>query len=839
MRDIRQKRRGARLIVSRRVPAAALLFVCAGVMAAHADFFPHRIYKIRTKQSLNSSWKFIKSDPASAQAVAFDDAAWATVNVPHSAQYDPPTVAGELNSVPTSLTWNGVHWYRKTFTVPSTAHNQKVFLQFDGAMQIAQVYLNGTLLGTHDACGFTGFSFDISSPVIRSGTNVLAVRLDCRYRNNIPPGRAGNFNATGTNAEYPDFLIYSGLYRDVWLVCADNIYIPANGQKVSTPTATSSSATVRVRTSVTNANAAAKNVTVTFCIVNSGGTILATYGQTKTMAAGATTVFDTTSASLAGPSLWSPGSPNLYRIFTKVSTDGADVDDYAERFGIRSISWTRAGGFYLNGARTELKGVCMHQEFAWVENAVPHSRFFEEVRLAKEMGANSIRCSHYPRAPAFYNACDELGVICQVELPSWGCCGTATYPTDFWTRMNTVAQEMVAVGYNHPSIILWGMFNEPSVNLNLQPQLTALNTVVKGLDSTRTSTVYAASTQIHYLCADVYGMNYELYPYTTLRTQVTGSFVSEYYEGWIKWCYRGDTSRANDAALSGKLSENRYASDHWSGSNNWTAIDNAWNGTTQPVPGGGYMWCFIDYISPFQNYPMGVLDIYRIPKKAFYTFRTNWMGTAPDTFVVGITPARVQLDADLTTITADSTDITRIIASLRDAQGRCAFVARSVTLALTGPADCFDTLTRTTIAGKIGWVLKSRTTTGTIRAIVTSSGLPPDTVVINSVAQDNSALPFIWPPTSVAYGGFTAAGADHWIHVRQNGRFIAVAFAAPCAAGTQVSLLNVLGRTAAGPVDAAGRRAVTIDAKNLPAGCYCLYAGGRFAGKVMVAARPQ
>jgi beta-galactosidase len=823
------------------VLSVLLMAVSGFLMAANADFYQNRIYKVRTKLSLNRSWKFIKSDPANAQNTGFDDAAWATVNVPHSAQYDPPTVAGELNSVPTSLTWNGVHWYRKTFTVPSTAHNQKVFLEFDGAMQIAQVYLNGTLVGTHDACGFTGFSFDVTGLVNMSGTNTLAVRLDCRYRNNIPPGRAGNYNATGTNTEYPDFLIYSGLYRDVWLVCTDNVYIPANGQKVSTPVATSSSATVRVKTSVTNANAAAKTVTAAFCIVNSGGTILATCVQTKTVAAGTTVVFDTTCASIAGPSLWTPESPVLYRVFTKVATDGADVDDYVERFGIRSISWTRAGGFYLNGVRYELKGVCLHQEFAWVENAVPHSRFFEEVRLAKEMGANAIRCSHYPRSPAFYNACDERGMICLVELPAWGCCGTATYPADFWTRMGTVAQEMVAAGYNHPSIILWGIFNEPNVNMNFatnfQTQFAALNTALKGLDSTRNTTIYGASSQIQVLTADVYGMNYELYPYTTLRTQVAGGFVSEYYEGWIKWGYRGDTSRANDGTLTGKLSENRYASDRWSGSNNWTTIHNAWNGTTQPVPGGGFMWSFVDYVSPFQNYPMGVLDLYRIPKKAFYTFRFNWMGTAQDTFIVGITPTHVHLEADLTTLNADSTDITRVLASLRDAQDRCAFAARSVTLTLTGPADCFDTLTRTTIAGKIGWVLKSRNIAGAITAIVTSSGLTPDTVVITSVVPDTSSLPFIWPPTSVAHV-VMAAGADYRVQVRRINRSIIVAFASPCAAGTNISLFNVLGRTAA-RIDASGKSTAVIDTKNFPAGCYFLYAGDHFAGKVLLAGSPQ
>jgi beta-galactosidase len=124
-------------------------------MSASADFYPHRIYKVRTKASLNAGWQ--------------------TVNVPHSAQYDPPTINGELQSVPTSLTWNGVHWYRKSFTIPSTAHNQRIFLEFEGAMQIAEVWVNGTKVGTHDASGYSGFFFDISTAVNRTGSNVVTI----------------------------------------------------------------------------------------------------------------------------------------------------------------------------------------------------------------------------------------------------------------------------------------------------------------------------------------------------------------------------------------------------------------------------------------------------------------------------------------------------------------------------------------------------------------------------------------------------------------------------------------------------------------------------------------
>ncbi|MBN2035476.1 MAG: beta galactosidase jelly roll domain-containing protein, partial [Chitinispirillaceae bacterium] len=552
---------------------AALIFASATV---YADFYPSRICKTRTIQNLNSSWKFIKADPANASSVSFNDASWQTVNLPHSAQYDAPTVDAEQSSVPQASGWNGVHWYRRNFTVPASEHNQKVFLQFDGAMQIAQVYVNGDLVGTHDACGYTGFYYDISDAVNRSGGNVLAVRLDCRYRSNIPPGRAGTFTSAGNNIEYPDFFLYSGLYRDVWLVCTDNVHIPLYGQKIETPLASSSGARVRVRTTVRNDDAAAKNVTLSFCIADNAGSIIAYHDMTAQVAAGSSRIFDTTTATIASPRLWSPQSPSLYRVFTRVAVDGQSVDDYVERFGIRSLNWTRAGGFFLNGQRYLLRGVCMHQEFAWVENAVPRSRFFEEVRLAKEMGANAVRCAHYPRAPAFYNACDELGMICMPEIPSWGCCGNAPYPSDFWDRMNIVAREMVAEGYNHPSIALWGVFNEPKDNF--QTQFNRINATLHGLDSTRPTAVYGSSTQLTYVGADISGMNYELFPNANIRSRVAGSFVAEYHEGWIKWCFRGDTSTRNDASLSGSLSEDCFANDRWSGTNNWTQILAAWNG---------------------------------------------------------------------------------------------------------------------------------------------------------------------------------------------------------------------------------------------------------------------
>lgn len=815
---------------TRRIRYAMLLLACTFPAFSHADFFPHRIYKIRSMENLNRSWKFIKADPAGASSAGFDDASWETINLPHSAGYDPPTIDGEQNSVPQSSGWDGVHWYRRRFEIPSSEHNRKVFLKIDGAMQIAEVYINGTLAGTHDVCGYTGFHFDITDLVNRTGENTCAIKLDCRYRGNIPPGRAGTYTTYGNNIEYPDFFLYSGLYRDVWLVCTDNVYIPIHGQKIETPDVSLSEATVRVKTTVHNDNDAPRDVTVSFCLVDRNDAVVASAEMTNRIEPDAAFVFDTTLAPIENPELWSPETPYVYRIFTKVSTQGTCVDDYVERFGIRSITWRNDGGFYLNDERFLLRGVCMHQEFAWVQNAVPRSRFFEEVRLAKEMGSNAIRCAHYPRAEAFYNACDELGMICLPELPSWGCCGKEPYPDDFWDRMNGAAREMVDEGYNHPSIILWGMFNEPGSIF--EARFGTLDSTLRQLDNTRPTAIYGASTQVPYLTADVYGMNYELYPHANVRNQVKGSFVAEYHEGWLKWCFRGDTATVNDATLSGALSENRFAEDRWSGTNNWTTIHAAWNGATRPVPGGGFMWCFVDYWSPVQDYPMGVLDNYRIPKKAFYTFRSNWTGVADDNFVEGTVPVSVRLEADLESIIADSTDITRIVGSLRDTEGRCSFSSQDITLQLHGPADCFDPLTKSTVAGKTGWVLKSRNSPGTVTIIGTADNLLSDTVTVECVPPDATPLPFIWPTSNITLPSRDVR-KDGISRIYQQHGTIVIVLAGPDTKRPAVSVMTIRGQIVPPTTGINGSNSI-ITLQNIATGIYFLKIGGTIAKKLIV-----
>ncbi len=804
-----------------RSPVWVAILACVTIsQAVTAGFYPHRIYQLRKKTSLNRGWKFYRNSPAgNPNESSYNDAAWETVNVPHSAMYVAPTPESEMTTVPDG-NWTGISWYRKTFRIPQGDHTRRIFLEFEGAMQSAEVWVNGQNIGTHDACGYSGFSFDITDAVISDGDNVLAVKIDCNYRWEIPPG---NVESQGS---WPDYFLFSGLYRDVWLVCTDEVYIPLHGQRITTPRAAATGGTVRVRTTVHNSATAARTTTVKFMVVDEDNSILRSTSQTATVAPDASFTFDRTTDAITPVQLWSPEHPALYRVYTRVSTDeNGVVDDFVERFGFRTIDWSPSGGFSLNGQRYLLRGVCMHQAFAWVGNAVPDSRYFEELKLAKDMGANAVRCSHYPRDPSFYNGCDELGLICQPELPSWGNF-IQSYPDVFWDRMNIIAKEMVDVGYNHPSIIQWGMFNEPVADFS--SQFTRLNNTLKALDSTRfTAIINNHVDQQQNTIPNLLGLNYNLSTPLSNRS----IYNAEFHEGWIKWGYRGDTSTVNDGTLEGSLSENKFAEDRWSGNKNWTQIEAAANGSGLA---GGFMWCFIDYWSPFMSHPMGVLDHYRIPKKAYYTFQEHWnQGVQSDYAATGLSATKIGLEADVTTLVADSTDLSRVIGSFRTGGNACVWSTEDITFEVEGPVDVFEgnPVTRQAVAGKIGIVLKSRNTPGTVTITARSGSLAAGTMTLQVVPPDTSALPFIWK-TSAEMSRMVKRSANRVTFAQLPGRLRIVA-SGKDGPGSGIALVTIQGKRFDCPVTYDPSGAV-VDTRNVVPGIYTLQYGGKNVATVLL-----
>jgi beta-galactosidase len=656
---------------------------------------------VRHALKINTGWKFFKGAPAgNPYESGYDDASWTPVCLPHSVDYTEPTQAAE------AVSYEGTAWYRTKFQVSGT--DKKYFLEFEGAMQRADVWINGVKAGVHDNSGYTGFSFDITDIISGATDGVCAVKLDNVRSALIPPARDGNA---------PDFFLFSGLYRNVWLVSTNKVYVPFCGQFISTPRVTSTSGTVRFKTTVKNEKSSASNCTVHISIRDQLNLEVATATAVQSVPANSSYVFDV-SAAVPNPRLWSPGSPAVYHAYTAIDDNGTIVDDYSSTFGFRTLSWSSGNGFSLNGSRFALQGVCEHSSFAWVHNAVPDSRWAKEFELIKDAGYTTIRCSHYPRSQAFYDAADSLGLLLLVEVPSWGY-GQSTYANSFWIRLGNCAREMVSQGYNHPSIFLWGIFNEPFANFS--SQFATLSAAIKSLDTSRATIAANNSLLGHENILDVIGLNYKTIIQYSDPNSATHKFVTtEYFEGWNYYCERGDDC------------ETKFSND------GWQAYLKTSNQPEQHA--GQYLWVFNDYHALWNpGKPMGLVDEYRLPKNLYYRFRQQFTGKAPDTAIAGAA-TKLDLKADLTSLHADGSDFTVVSVAFRNDNGACIKTRANVSFAISGPARAFGDPTKPAAGGKAAIIVQAATTPGPITVTANSPGLPEARISVESTSDPVAAL---------------------------------------------------------------------------------------------------
>ena len=226
--------------------------------------------------------------------------------------------------------------------------------------RVCTLYVNGTRVGYHNNSGYTPFVLNISNQLVRGGNNVMAVRLNNAKSADIPPG----WGSSG-----PDYNLYGGLHRPVWIHFKDSVYIPVYTQQVlPMPNASATSSQLRVRTQVMNASKSAQNATVTVSLFNASNTQIISTTSTKLIPQGTQYLFDTTTASFAC-SPWTPQTPTMYSVRTLVTVGGVVVDSVSEPCGFRSFTWSATTGFSINGTRTEIRGMCVHQAFSWIENA--------------------------------------------------------------------------------------------------------------------------------------------------------------------------------------------------------------------------------------------------------------------------------------------------------------------------------------------------------------------------------------------------------------------------------------------------------------------------------------
>ena len=248
-----------------------------------------------------------------------------------------------------------------------------------------------------------------------------------------------------------------------------------------------SSSTVAIKTEVQNNRAAAVTATLRTDIVDKDGKVVATISSQQQIDAGKTVTFDQTTPAISSPALWHPDHPTMYRALSHLSDATGIVDEFTTPFGFRWFSWSASQGFSLNGAHTWLQGANLHQDHAGWGNGVTDAALTRDVKMVKDAGMNFIRGSHYPKAPAFADACDQLGLLFWSENNFWGGFGgsggwpyNGAYPNtsaDYYVfDANVLASltDMIRINRNHPSIIAWSMGNEDFFNGGPADRVVAL-----------------------------------------------------------------------------------------------------------------------------------------------------------------------------------------------------------------------------------------------------------------------------------------------------------------------------------------------------------------------------
>ncbi|WP_193312973.1 glycoside hydrolase family 2 TIM barrel-domain containing protein [Georgenia subflava] len=438
----------ARAGVSRRtvltgMAAGTALSILAQPAQAQNRRPPHAT-RNRERELLNDGWLHTLGDPAGAQRPDADVAGWEKLSVPHTwnAQDSLDDEAGF---------YRGPGWYRRGVKMTGKLKDKRVFLYFEGAFQVADVYVDGERVGGHVG-GYTAFSVEITDQLRRVGPGreaVVAVRVDNTHVDDIPP-----FSG--------DWTFYGGLYRNVWLVATEEVHLDvldhaSPGVRVDTPLATVSRAAVRTRGRVVNDSDRPTSAQVHSAVVDADGVTVAELRQTVRLEAWGTAQFTLHLPAIKDPHLWSPESPYLYRVVTVVDSGQGRRDRVDAPLGVRWFSAHADGGFYLNGKSYPLRGTNRHQDIVGKGNALSDADHIRDLQIIKDMGANVIRLAHYPQAPAVLEAADELGLAIWEEAPM---VNRAILTQPFIDNHVSNIRDMARQHFNHPSILVFGTMNE-------------------------------------------------------------------------------------------------------------------------------------------------------------------------------------------------------------------------------------------------------------------------------------------------------------------------------------------------------------------------------------------
>lgn len=586
-------------------------FLLLGVFSLSISLFAQR-----TSILLNKNWNFrLTGDTRSGGAVQ--------VNLPHT---------WNAVDVLTGQYYRGVGEYEKKLFIPNNWKGKRIFIRFDGAFSVTDVFVNAKFTGEHRG-GYAAFIFEITDRVNYGKDNSLLIKVNNAERLDVIPVAA-------------DFSFYGGIYRDVHLLLTDSTCISpldyaSPGVYLTQNTVSDKEARVNARVLVSNAKAGEQNVSVKVSVLDGNKSVQTVQKEIKIPANTTQTV--EFPVSIKKPHLWNGvDDPFMYQTVVSIQQNGNNIDQVIQPLGLRYFKVDSNEGFFLNGKHIKLHGVCRHQDRAEIGNALLPEHHEEDAALIKEMGVNAVRLAHYQQADYFYHLMDKDGIIVWAELPlvepGGGLAKSFMNSPDFKENAKQQLKELIRQNYNHPAICMWSLFNEvKEYGDNPTEFIGELNVIAHQEDSTRFTTGASnqkPSSQFHFV-TDLLGCN-RYYGWYQMPVDGLGKSMDDMHKTYpqLRLCiseygagasiYQQSDSLATLPKISGMFHPENWQT--YAHIQNWKIINE------RPYIWGSFIWNMFDFSAAQRKEGdrIGINDKglvtfdRKVKKDAFYFYKANW-----------------------------------------------------------------------------------------------------------------------------------------------------------------------------------------------------------------------
>jgi beta-galactosidase len=590
--------RGSELMVRRDFLKTAGVVLASTALPDSPVFGEDKLPEGRMIFPMNRNWRYHPAKVEGADSPSFDDASFERVVVPH-ANVELPWHSFDDKD------YEFVSTYRRRFRLPDEAAGRRVFIDFEGVMTASTVWINGVRLGEYKG-GFTPFSWELTSHLRPHDENVLVVEVDSTERADIPP--------FGYEIDY---MTFGGIYREVALRIVPPTYI--DNVLAQSKDVLGEDPSLDVHCFLAGDRNARRSLVIEAELRDGDQTIAKTNRSIEsqntpsaTEAAPATldpyrdaSMYTTTQTikdpvrhtisltHLGGVKLWSLEEPHLYTVYVRLMQNGRVIDENARSVGFREAVFTDRG-FSLNGKIVKLRGLDRHQTFPFVGQAMPARVQRKDADiLRRNLHCNIVRTSHYPQSRHFLDRCDEIGLLVLEEIPGWQHIGDEKWKE---VAIDNVGR-MIRRDWNHPSIVLWGVrINE---SLDDHDFYTRTNALAHALDDSRQTGGIRYFQESEFL-EDVFTMNDFGFP---LKPPCHPRYLNTEFVGHtFPTKSTDDDERQREHTLRHARIHNQLASN--------------------PQYAGGIGWCAFDY-NTHANFGAGdricyhgVTDIFREPKPA-------------------------------------------------------------------------------------------------------------------------------------------------------------------------------------------------------------------------------